>query len=77
MKYSDKEQLMFRMLNIEYLTYLSISPISAYKMAVDTVFMREYDMENEAVKSLRRTYRAINDVTMYRMTKEFDDLITC
>lgn len=76
MKYSDKESWMFRALNMEYLTYLNISPISAYRIAVDNVFINKFD-ENEAVKSLRRTYGAMVNAQMYRMTKEFDDLITC
>ena len=75
MEFSDREIWMFRQLGLQYLTHININPPSAYKIAVDKMFIS--GKTGLAVECLRKTYEAIAKCKPYRMTKEFDDLITC
>lgn len=77
MEFSDREIWMFRQLGLQYLTYIGINPVSAYQIAIEKVFLSDRELDSDAVECLRHTYRAVQKSRPSRLTKEFDDLITC
>ena len=70
-QYSQKETLLFQQLCYEDL--LAQEPAVLYRMVALNLFK-----QNETgvlVDSVRRCLNAIDNGTLYRLTKEFDDLI--
>jgi hypothetical protein len=73
-RYSDKEQEMFKRFELGYLLE-HLEPPALYRTAVEHVFVNE--MTGVVVDSLRRCFKALcYGGYPYRMTPEFDALIT-
>lgn len=70
--YSEKEvKLLTRYLTTELVN--SCNAVSVYSLAVEEAFIKN---NNDCyAESLRRCKKALNECKIYRMTKEFDDLI--
>lgn len=71
-RYSEKEILLFQQLG--YGDMLSQEPAVLYRMVALNLFK-----QNESgvlVRSVRRCLNAIDNGTPYRLTQEFDDLIS-
>lgn len=73
MTYSDKEREMFKRFELGYLLD-HLEPPALYRAAIEHAFLNE--MTGAPVDSLRRCARALFNSSPYRMTPEFDSLIT-
>lgn len=73
--YSDAERRLFRVFDFEYLCeYRNIAPVMIYRNCVEVAFLKV--MAGPAVDALRRGYGALQECAIYRMTPEFDALIS-
>ena len=75
-EYSKKEIQMFTALNPFYkkLIESNMAASGLYRIAVEDCFVQ--NLQGSAVESLRRTATALRDCKPYRMTPEFDSLIS-
>jgi hypothetical protein len=74
MSYSQKEIALAKFFSYEDLMYNdTITPSTLYAMMMKSAFLHNY--KGEAVESLRRCIKAIDECNPYRETKEWDDLI--
>jgi hypothetical protein len=71
-EYSEKEMLLIKHFGMEKVCERCFPPI-LYDMMSNIAFCS--GIEDDYVKSLRRCMNALNSCKIYRMTKEFDDLI--
>ena len=71
-KYSEKELKMFKELECGDLMDV-MSVFQLYNIAMEKCFVN--DWEGKAVESLRRCMKTFKKCEIYRMTKEWDDLI--
>lgn len=72
-EYSDKELELFKVFKFDYLTKHDIAAPAIYRILVEHCFIN--NLSGPAVESVRRTAKALSNMSPYRMTKEFDDLI--
>jgi len=72
-EYSNAEQEMFDALGMSHLAEF-MEPYWLYQEAMKTVFMD--DAIGTAVEALRRGFKAMQNCKPYRMTPEFDALVT-
>lgn len=72
-EYSDAEKKLFSSLKLDKLMEF-FNPITLYQYACIKCF--KDDISGNDVDALRRGMIAIDACKMYRMTKEFDDLIS-
>lgn len=73
-KYSDKETWMFNCLGVNQFTLDNVNPVSLYKLVCEQAFIK--NMQGPAAYSLRRTAKAMEAGKPYRLTPEFDALIS-
>ena len=74
-KYSDQEKKLFEALGLIWsIDQLGYSPPMAYENAALRAFV--HNMTGPAVEALRRGYIAFTEGTAFRLTPEFDKLIT-
>jgi hypothetical protein len=71
-QYSKKEILLFQQLDYDDL--LTQEPVVLYRMVALTLFKR--GETGALVNSIRRCLNAIDDGYPYRLTEEFDELIS-
>ena len=69
-EYSTKEIQLFKYFDVDTNHF---TPPTAYRLAVETAFVN--DMHGPEVQSLRRCARALRDTKVYRLTKEWDQMI--
>jgi len=69
--YSEKEIKLIE--TFGYGDLLSVNAPSLYRMMAEKAFIA--DMKGPHVESLRRCMKAIQECKIYRLTKEWDDLI--
>lgn len=77
MKYSEKEEKLIRYFNVaDAANSKTVGANTIYNMMVMEAFLR--DDRTEYAESLRRCVRALNSPSeqIYRMTPEWDNLIT-
>lgn len=71
-RYSAKEIELFKKLNFDMWDH--VQPIVTYRMAVEHCFMEE--ISDERANSVRRCMLAMQEGYPFRLTKEFDELIS-
>lgn len=72
MKYSDKEQQLINALHFG--DFLNQEPLTTYRTLALHCFSK--GLQGALADSVRRCYNALQDGTPYRLTPEFDNLIT-
>lgn len=72
-EYSYKERKLLTHFGVAHMIGHNISAINIYRCAVENAFIS--GESGKYVESLRRCFIALNDWTVHRLTKEFDDLI--
>ena len=73
-KYSEKEKYLFKTLGYEYLFDFPVEPYTLYRIAAENAFINNH--QGPIIDALRKGLRAFTESKPYRLTKEFDDLIT-
>lgn len=74
-EYSVKEKMLLKYFEVEYLVN-NLIPLGVYNIMIKESFMR--DDRSKYTESLRRCIKAFecsDNKKIYRLTKEFDDLI--
>lgn len=74
MAYSEKEKNLFVSLGYEDMLNLHVEPITLYRIASEKAFLT--GDEGALIGSLRRCFKAVLEANPYRLTEEFDDLIS-
>jgi hypothetical protein len=69
--YSEKEKQLIKAFGYENL--LTVVAPTLYRMMVEKAFIN--DMKGPHVESLRRCAKALQECKIYRLTKEWDDMI--
>ena len=72
--YSTKELQMFVSLGYEDIIVTTLPPPNLYRIAAEEAFIN--DSRGSAVESLRKCCKALRNCKVYRMTPEWDEMIT-
>lgn len=73
-RYSEKELNLFEALGFEYRMYDHVEPSVMYRMLVEHCFME--NIQGDLAESVRRCINAFWQGYPFRLTPEFDGLIT-
>lgn len=73
-KYSEKELSLFETLGFDHVLYSHVERSTMYRMLVEHCFIE--NIEGEKANSVRRCMVAFRNGYPFRLTKDFDNLIT-
>jgi hypothetical protein len=71
--YSDKEKALFSVFGYSDVLRLCISAPIIYRMCVEKAFID--NMQGKTVESLRRCYKALQSMSVIRLTEQWDEMI--